>query len=215
MTHPGTGEKSATGATREDDSSALSLRSSDFLTRLAFRASLAGYESVGEEDLFALQSSRLAKCFKRGGFFLGQPIFFFTQRGGDGTNGDKRLHFTSPLCQTLIVGRDSHRSADERAMAVDGAASVRLERRAGDVVELLHESIHFCISPVVKKNGVPERRSRRLHGGDLCLGSLLDQATGFRIHAGQAVLEDLRVEDRNREGADAAAGTAEPAGELA
>jgi hypothetical protein len=44
---------------------------------------------------------------------------------------------------------------------------------------------------------------------------LLDQAPLVWIHAGQAVLEDLRVEDRNREGADAAAGTAEPAWELA
>ena len=99
-------------------------------------------------------------------------------------------------------------------MTIDSAASVRLQRRAGDIAELLHESVHFSISPVVKQNSLQEFRSCRFHGGGLYVGSLLDQATVLRIHERQAVLEDLRVENRNREGADAAAHTAKPAGEL-
>ncbi len=173
------------------------------------------HESVRQEYFFPWNSGASAKGVECGGFFLGQLIFFLTQRGRNWTNRDERLHLASPLSEALIVGRDSHRSADERSMTVDSAASIRLQRGAGDLAELLHESVHFSISPIVKQNGLPKLRSCRFHGGDLHLGSLLDQAMVLQIHEPQAVLKDLRVEDRNGEGADAAAHTAKPAGELA
>lgn len=100
-------------------------------------------------------------------------------------------------------------------MAIDGTAPIRFERGARDIMELFDEPVDVIVSPVVERCRPREFRRRRFHRSALRKGPLFDRAPPVRLQLIQTFLQDLRVEAGDREGADAAASAAQPAGELA
>ena len=114
--------------------------------------------------------------------------------------------------QATIFCRDAHGSANQGAVMVDAAASVRFECWTGMMVKLCGQPVDFPIGPMVEQLAMGQLREGGLHCGSLFDGTLLDTQALILREAGQSLLEGLDVEEGNRKGADAAVGAAESAG---
>ena len=80
------------------------------------------------------------------------------------------------------------------------------------MVKLCDQSVNVLVGPIVEQVGLGQLWESGLHCGGLFNGTLFDTMAVIRREAGKSLLEGTDVEECDREGADAAAGAAEPAG---
>jgi hypothetical protein len=113
--------------------------------------------------------------------------------------------------QTTIFRRDAHRSAGQRSVMIDAAASVGFQRWTGMTVKFCDQSVDALIGPTVEQIGMGQLWERGLHGSGLFGGALFDTMAVIRWKAGESLLEGVDVEEGYRKGADATAGATESA----
>ena len=80
------------------------------------------------------------------------------------------------------------------------------------MVKFRDQSVDLLIGPRVEQIGVGELWEGNFHCGGVFERTLFDTMAVLRWKAGESLLEGLDIEERDRKGADAAAGAAESAG---
>jgi hypothetical protein len=80
------------------------------------------------------------------------------------------------------------------------------------LVKLCDQPIDLLIGPIIDQVGAPQLWEGYFHGSGLFDGALFDAMAVIRLKAGESFSEGLDIEEGDRKGADAAAGTSELAG---
>lgn len=98
---------------------------------------MLGEERIGEQEFFTPALPFQAECRQLLRLFSCQQVFFFSKRRGKANDRDGGLDIAGAFDASVLVRGDAHRATGERPKGIDRAASVRTERRAGHVLELL------------------------------------------------------------------------------
>lgn len=146
-----------------------------------------------QQHLFALRSYLCADAVKRGGFLLGEPVFFLSQDSRQANQWHGSLDFTGSLNQALLLRRNSHRAAGDGPISVDSAAAIALKGRAGKFGELGYEIVYDTIVRAVKVWGGGELRIAVFNGIELLACPLFDGLSLFWREQGEAALQFLNV----------------------
>ena len=110
-----------------------------------------GEERIGEQEFFSLALPLQAECCQLLRFLSCQPVFFFSKWRRQANDRDGCLHLAGAFNASVLVRGDTHGTTGERAKGIDGAASVRTESGAGQVLELVAYLFSEMVGPIVQQ----------------------------------------------------------------